>query len=182
MKTQLKEFQEEAVIELAKRVRTVRQLIDIEEGVTGAVTLSSPTGSGKTVTLCALLERIWQGSENSDPDPQARFLWLSDSPQLNEQSRDKFEVHSDVFGATRREIIESSFDAETFEPGKIYFLNTQKLSKDGLLLNKADGRQNTIWETIANTAKKFPSHFYLVIDEAHRGMSATQHQAIAFKG
>ncbi len=178
MKTQLKDFQEEAVFELAKRVRTVRQLIEIEDDVTAAVTLSSPTGSGKTVTLCALLERLWNGVEDFAPDPQARFLWLSDSPQLNEQSRDKFEIHSDVFGATRREIIESSFDQEIFDAGKIYFLNTQKLSKDGKLLDKTDERQFTIWETIANTAKKFPSHFYLVIDEAHRGMSATQHQGI----
>lgn len=177
MKTQLKDFQEEAVTELAKRVRAARRGIE-EEEETAAVTLSSPTGSGKTVTLCALLERIWNGAENFAPDSQARFLWLSDSPQLNEQSRDKFEVHSDVFGATRREIIESGFDQEIFDAGKIYFLNTQKLTKDGKLLSKADERQFTIWETIANTAKKFPSHFYLVIDEAHRGMSAGQHQAI----
>lgn len=178
MKTQLKDFQETAVNELSKRVRSARRGIE-EDGETAAVTLSSPTGSGKTVTLCALLERIWRGADAYEPDEQARFLWLSDSPQLNEQSRDKFETHSDVFGATRREIIEeSSFDQETFDAGKIYFLNTQKLGEKSLLIRKGNDRQFTIWDTIANTAKKFPSHFYLVIDEAHRGMSASQHQAI----
>lgn len=175
MKTQLKDFQEKAVIELAKRVKASRNNIEDE---LAAVVLSSPTGSGKTVTLCALLETIWQGSENFDPDPNARFLWLSDSPQLNEQSRDKFELHSDVFGATRREIIENTFDAETLDAGKIYFLNTGKMSKDALLTKKGDSRDFTIWETIANTIEKSGSHFYLVIDEAHRGMSAKQHQAI----
>ena len=179
MKTQLKDFQETAVNKLCKEILTMRRLIEIDEEVTAAVTLSSPTGSGKTVTLCALLERIWRGAENYEPDEQARFLWLSDSPQLNEQSRDKFESHSDVFGATRREIIEeSSFDQETFDAGKIYFLNTHKLGEKSLLIRKGNDRQFTLWETIANTAKKFPSHFYLVIDEAHRGMSAGQHQAI----
>ena len=171
MKTQLKDFQEKAVIELAKRVKAARNNLEDE---LAAVVLSSPTGSGKTVTLCALLETIWQGSENVDPDPQARFLWLSDSPQLNEQSRDKFEMHSDVFGAVRREVIEATFDAETLDAGKIYFLNTQKLSKDTLLTKKGDSREFTIWETIANTIEKFGSHFYLVIDEAHRGMTQTR--------
>ena len=171
MKTQLKDFQEKAVTELAKRVKISRNNIEDE---LAAVVLSSPTGSGKTVTLCALLETIWQGAENFDPDPDARFLWLSDSPQLNEQSRDKFELHSDVFGATKREIIESTFDAETFDAGKIYFLNTQKLAKGSLLTEKSDNRDFTIWQTIANTVDKFGAHFYLVIDEAHRGMTQTR--------
>lgn len=173
MKTTLKDFQETAVRDLLKKIRTSRRGIEEDEEM-AAVVLSSPTGSGKTVTLCALLERIWQGDENYQPDTQARFLWLSDSPQLNEQSRDKFEIHSDVFGATRREIIESSFNAETFDAGKIYFLNTQKLSKDSLLTKENDNRDYTIWQTVANTVKKFPSHFYLVIDEAHRGMTQTR--------
>ena len=171
MKTQLKDFQEKAVIELAKRVKASRNNIEDE---LAAVVLSSPTGSGKTVTLCALLETIWQGAENFDPDPQARFLWLSDSPQLNEQSRDKFELHSDVFTATRRQIIENTFDAETLDAGKIYFLNTGKMSKDALLTKAGDNRDFTIWQTIANTIEKFGSHFYLVIDEAHRGMTQTR--------
>lgn len=171
MKTTLKDFQETAVRELAKNVRVAARNIEDE---LAAIVLSSPTGSGKTVTLCALLERLWQGAEDVSADPQARFLWLSDSPQLNEQSRDKFETHSDVFGAARRQIIESSFDQEVFESGKIYFLNTQKLSKDALLTKPGDNREFTIWQTVANTAKKFPGNFYLVIDEAHRGMTQTR--------
>ena len=175
MKTTLKDFQETAVQELHKRVRSSRRGIE-EESELAAVVLSSPTGSGKTVTLCALLERIWQGHENIAPDPQARFLWLSDSPELNLQSRDKFETHSDIFSATRREIIEPTFDAETFDAGKIYFLNTQKLSKEALLTKAGNNRSFTIWQTIANTIEKFPANFYLVIDEAHRGM--TQARAV----
>lgn len=179
MKTQLKEFQETAVRELLKRLRATRRGVS-EDGELGAVVLSSPTGSGKTVTLIALLERLWQGSEDNDfsfaPDPQACFLWLSDSPALNEQSRDKFNGHSDVFNATCLEVIESSFDRETFAPGMVYFLNTQKLSKDALLTQRGENRTNTIWDTVANTAREFPDHFYLVIDEAHRGASARDGQ------
>ena len=173
MKTTLKDFQETAVRELAKRVRLAR--LELENGGDPqVVVLSSPTGSGKTVTLCALLERLWRGDEDVPEDLQARFLWLSDLPELNVQSREKFQTHSDIFGATRCKVIESEFQQETFDAGKIYFLNTQKLIRDGLLTKRSDTREITIWDTIANTAKEFGTSFYLVIDEAHRGSTQTR--------
>jgi type III restriction enzyme len=39
-----------------------------------------------------------------------------------------------------------------------------------LLTRKGDGRQYTIWETLTNTAQAAPDRFYVVIDEARRGM------------
>lgn len=62
---------------------------------------------------------------------------------------------------------------ERTEPGKVYFLNTQKLGKDSLLTREGDGHEHTIWQTIENSAQSTPDHFYLVIDEAHRGMNRT---------
>ena len=38
------------------------------------------------------------------------------------------------------------------------------------LTKKGDGRQYTIWETLTHTALAAPDRFYVVIDEAHRGM------------
>ncbi len=81
----------------------------------------------------------------------------------------------------------STFSRETFEPGRVYFLNTQKLSKNSLLvgghdaddpaLETADGqrimpdmRSHTIWDTIQNTVDDPDLTLYLVLDEAHRGM------------
>jgi hypothetical protein len=54
--------------------------------------------------------------------------------------------------------------------GHIYFVNTQKLGEDKLLTKRGDGRQHTIWETLSNTARAAHDRFYVVIDEAHRGM------------
>lgn len=80
-------------------------------------------------------------------------------------------------------------EAHQLEPGKIYFLNTQKLSKSSLLvrgrdqdedadpdappLPMPDGRSWTIWDTIQNTIVDPALTLYLVLDEAHRGMRAS---------
>ena len=60
------------------------------------------------------------------PDPNAIFLWLSDSPELNLQSKDKIEAASDIFPRSQLVIIDNDFDRERLSPGHIYFLNTQK--------------------------------------------------------
>jgi type III restriction enzyme len=70
----------------------------------------------------------------------------------------------------------ANFDQETFDRRPVYFLNTGKLGKDKLLVTKGDKRQFTIWETIRNTEEQLGDKFYLIIDEAHRGMSRTARQ------
>ena len=74
--------------------------------------------------------------------------------------------------------VDATFDAEVFNPGSVYFLNSQKLSVAGLLTNKEKGdlRNFTIWETINNTIRRPKSRFYAVIDEAHRGMRRTANE------
>lgn len=171
MKIELKDFQEEAVRVLLKHVRNARY--EARDGDAQAIILSSPTGSGKTVTTTALLERILRGDETYESDPAAVFLWLSDSPELNSQSRDKILAQSSVFREHELIVVEPPFSREEFEPGKVYFLNTQKLGKDNLLTKAGDEREYTIWQTIENTAQAKPDNFYLVIDEAHRGMNLT---------
>ena len=137
------------------------------------VSLQAPTGAGKTIIMISLVESIIYGTENYDEQPNAIFVWLSDSPQLNEQSKDKF-LMSDKIRVNQCITVDSSFDKETFEDGKIYFLNTQKIGKAGNLSQKGDGRNYTIWETIENTAKQKSDRLYFIIDEAHRGMQGTE--------
>src|SRR5262249_24982477 len=76
-----------------------------------------------------------------------------------------------IYQANKLITVESTFDAERFEGGRIYFMNTQKLGTDKLLTKVADGRNYSIWMTLTNTAKAIPDRFYVVIDEAHRGMA-----------
>jgi len=174
LKLKLKEFQEDAVERLVKQLR----LASMEAGTsTQAVVLSSPTGSGKTMMATAAIERLLEGDAEYAPDDEATLLWLSDQPEINEQTRRKILETSSVLEASRLVVMDASFDQESFHPGRVYFLNTQKLGREKQLVTHSDDRTFTIWETIANTARIRPAHFYVFIDEAHRGMSVSAKDA-----
>ncbi|WP_026653300.1 DEAD/DEAH box helicase [Butyrivibrio proteoclasticus] len=139
------------------------------------VSLQAPTGSGKTIIMSALIEDIYFGSEYYTEQPDAIFVWLSDSPQLNEQSKQKIDQKADKIRFEQCVVIsDDSFDQEVLDDGHIYFLNTQKLGKGANLSYHSDTRQYTIWETIENTAKEKSDRLYFIIDEAHRGMQGRQ--------
>ena len=134
------------------------------------VSLQAPTGAGKTIIMVSLVEDILYGTESFEDQPNAIFVWLSDSPQLNEQSKNKF-LKSDKISVSRCVTVqENNFDQEVFDDGKIYFINTQKITKTAKLCKHSDSRQYTIWETVENTAKQKSDRLYFIIDEAHRGM------------
>lgn len=169
MKLELKDFQDVAVDDLLRKLRPAKREI-FEGGDRQAVILAAPTGSGKTVITAALIEEILGGSDRIEAEPDAVFLWLSDQPVLNEQSKKRISTVSSKLGNSDLVIVDADFDQETFTGGKLYFINTQKLGKDKLLTSgKGDKRHYTIWETITNTAKAKNDRFYLIIDEAHRG-------------
>lgn len=134
------------------------------------VSYTAPTGAGKTIVMSALIEAIYYGDELYPDQNEAIFIWLSDSPQLNEQSRLKIDLKADKIRLNQCVTIsDDSFDMEVLEDGHIYFLNTQKLSKSSNLTKHSDGRQYTIWETLANTVREKADRLYFIIDEAHRG-------------
>jgi len=168
MKLILKDFQLATADELYTHARHASR--EAQEGGEQAVVLASPTGSGKTIIATALIERIVEGDEGHPPDDDAVFLWLSDQPDLNEQSRRKILAASGTFGTDDLITIDSAFDQERFAPRKVYFLNIQKLGRGTYLVTPGDERNFTIWDTVSNTVAAVPGSFWLVLDEAHKGM------------
>lgn len=139
------------------------------------VSYTAPTGAGKTIVMSALIESVLCGDALYPDQREAIFVWLSDSPQLNEQSRLKIDLKADKISLQQCVTIsDDSFDRETLEEGHIYFLNTQKLSKTSNLTKHSDERQFTIWETLANTVRDKSDRLYFVIDEAHRGAQSAR--------
>lgn len=135
------------------------------------VSFTAPTGAGKTIIMASFIESVYFGNELYPEQQEAIFVWLSDSPQLNEQSKMKIDLKADKIRLNQCvTLTDDSFDAEYLEDGKIYFLNTQKLGKSSNLTKHSDARQYTIWETLANTARDKSDRLYIIIDEAHRGM------------
>lgn len=168
MKIELFPFQKVALEKL-------RQNIDIAHSAYKAthipqiVSYTAPTGAGKTIIMAALIESIYYGDEKYADQNDAIIVWLSDSPQLNEQSRIKIETKADKCFGRCVTISDDSFDREILDDGHIYFLNTQKLSKTSNLTKHSDMRQYTIWETLENTIREKADRLYFIIDEAHRG-------------
>lgn len=94
MREKLFGFQEDALSDLHKRINSANSMLlsDAEEQV--IISFSAPTGSGKTIVMTALFEEIFYGSAETQGDPNAIIVWLSDMPELNEQSRRKIESKS----------------------------------------------------------------------------------------
>ena len=169
MKINLKPFQEDARQNLMDAVDDARHNY-ARRHKPQIVSFTAATGAGKTIILTSLVESVFDGDDNYPAQDDAIFIWLSDSPELNEQSRKKFYDYADDFIRGKLvTIADDTFDAETLEDGKIYFLNTQKLSRTSNLTRHSDFRQFTIWGTLQNTAEEKSARLYLIIDEAHRG-------------
>ena len=174
MKAELFPFQKRALAEL--RMKSAEAVYRYERTHSKqVVSFTAPTGAGKTIIMAALIESIFFGDEVYPEQPEAIIVWLSDSPQLNEQSKDKIDLKADKIRLGQCVTVkDDSFDQEMFDDGHIYFLNTQKLGKSSNLTKHTDNRQYTIWETLANTARDKSDHLYFIIDEAHRGMQGRE--------
>lgn len=175
MKDILFTFQEEAVLALHSRIDRAHMMWSEDEPQ--VISFSAPTGSGKTLMMITLFEEILFGNDSRLPERDSIFVWLSDSPYLNEQTKMKIESKSDKILVRNLITIDSTFRGEYLDGGCIYFLNTQKLGTDKLLITESDVRSFSIWTTLTNTVKRDPKKLYFIIDEAHRGTLVSDTEA-----
>lgn len=171
MKYELFDFQKKAVTELLKKMQSMRRSYE-EDGSLSAVSLTAPTGAGKTVISAAVAEGLFCGNDTFPGDDRAVILWLSDSPSLNEQTMKRFDKATDLLNSvTVMETIGPEFavNHRKLMPGHIYFLNRQLLSAHGKLVNEAEGSR-TFYDVLSDTIEDSDIHLFLFIDEAHRGL------------
>ncbi len=203
MKFTLKDYQRDAVIQVLDNLGRARTKYHADHPKETSFTLTATTGAGKTVMAAAAIEALFYGNDEFefDPDPGAVVIWFSDDPNLNDQTRIRLMQASEKLTHDRLVTVEYPFSVQQLDPGKVYFLNTQKLTATSRLTMKAarlrateqagaetlispDGLAWTIWETLANTIDDDGLTVYLVIDEAHRGFNtkATKDKPTIVKG
>jgi type III restriction enzyme len=193
VKFTLKDYQEQAVEDVLANLKRARENFkNPEKREISSFSLTATTGAGKTVMAAAAIEALFWGSDvfDFDSDPGAIVLWFSDDPSLNKQTFNRLRQASEKFTYSNLVLIEPPFAKPRLEPGRVYFLNTQKLTKSSLLTRgDVDAQANgqallegvaaappdmqgwTIWETLAKTIESDDLTLYLVLDEAHRGFN-----------
>ena len=139
MKFTLKDYQVDAVADTLTNLRKARHIFHAL-GDTSQFALTATTGAGKTVMAAAVFEALFYGDESFgfEADPGAVVLWFSDDPSLNEQTRFRLMEASDKLGHSDLFVIQHPFSQEKLQAGKVYFLNTGKLTKSSLLTRGHD--------------------------------------------
>ena len=186
MRYTLKDYQNDAVADVLGHLKRARN--DWHQWQSEvAFSLTATTGAGKTVMAAAVIEALFDGNPdyNFGSDSGAVVLWFTDDPSLNEQTRFRLLDAADRIAHSRLVVIDNTFNREKLEPGRVYFLNAQKLGKKSLLVRGApdnaqqsaqyelsmpDARAFTMWDTLENTIADEHLTLYLILDEAHRGM------------
>ena len=168
----LKKFQQIRVDEFVTTFREKRELCQL---LPQSFSLTSPTGSGKTIMSIAILEELFHplvsATEGLD---DLRVIWFSDSPRLNEQTRRKFVDYSDRINSSKLVKIDNDWTEERLRPGTIHFLNSQLMTVSALLTSKRESRPFTIFDIIGESIRDDPKNVLIFIDEAHRGTGANQ--------
>lgn len=192
MRYTLKDYQVDAVARILTNLAEARELFHNPRlRRTSQFALTATTGAGKTVMAAAAIEALFYGDEDFEfeRDSTAVVLWFSDDPNLNEQTRFRLMAASDRLRHSDLVVIQHPFDHEWLTAGRVYFLNTGKLTKSSLLTRgfEVNGREHlpgfdewirpdlqgyTIWDTIRNTIENPDTTLYMVLDEAHRGFGA----------
>ena len=88
MLVELFEFQNKALGSLRERqVKAQRRYK--QDGEKSIIPFTAPTGAGKTIIMSAFIEALYTGDTYQGTQNDAIVLWISDAPELNEQSKDK---------------------------------------------------------------------------------------------
>lgn len=186
MHYKLHDYQAEAVTNLAFKVRQKQAEYAFNKN-TAAIGLVAPTAAGKTVMAAALLETLIDGDEKQGGNSNLTVIWVSDQPELNEQSLRKINLASTLFN-NQNLLRLGDCDQPVLDGGKIYFTHLQQLSKSGKSFHavvdgvKNDDRNYGVWDMIANTIAAKGASVLVVIDEAHRGTGVGDTTAENAKG
>ena len=126
MRYELRDYQRDAASEILKRLGRARRDWR-EDGDRTSFALSAITGSGKTVIATAVIEAFLYGSTDlgAERDPKVTFLWITDDPALNRQTKARMLDASELLNNWQMREVDEAFPDASLASGHVYFLNTQ---------------------------------------------------------
>lgn len=126
MRYELRDYQRDAAREVLRRIAQTRRDW-VEDRERSSFALSAITGSGKTVIATAVIEALFFGSSDldTDADPRVAFLWITDDPALNRQTRARMHDASELLTPWSLPEVDEAFLDTNLAPGRVYFLNTR---------------------------------------------------------
>jgi len=171
-----KEYQKEALDSIYEKAD--RFLRSSDENNLKRIIFRSPTGSGKTVMMAGVIERLALESENS-----LSFVWISKGVLAN-QSRQKFETLIGG-GGIEMSALEDILDNEIKE-NEVLFINWERIFskagkddsnkdiKKGDPLNKfmRDNEWDKTLKVFCENARAEGRKIVLIIDESHLNVTA----------
>lgn len=157
---QLKQFQQDAIDKILEQFEN-------PDG-TQKMLVKAPTGSGKTITLIGLIERM-----EADYPGRYVYCWLTPGKgELEEQSEEKMKRFSPSLNTGNlNDVLTSGFNADV-----TYFINWESITKKG---NRAikDSERKSLYTQIA-TAHTNGIEFVVLIDEEHQNNTAKARDVI----
>jgi type III restriction enzyme len=171
VKFQLKGYQTDATADVVDALQEGFSRFE-KSGKLTAVSLSAPTGAGKTVIATAVIEQLLYGDETTEPNPDLTILWVTDDPSLNQQTKRKMLLASALITPGQLVSVDPTLDQKALDPGKVYFVHIQQLGRGATnYVKTGNKRQYSLWGTIGTTIATQGNNFLLIVDEAHKGTS-----------
>ncbi len=120
MRYDLIDYQRTAAVDVLNRLARARRDWH-EDRSLSAFALCAITGAGKTVVATAVIEAAIYRSADLDvaQDPRATFLWVTDDPALNRQTRNKMLAASDLLDPKRLVVLDNDFLDRELHAGRV---------------------------------------------------------------
>lgn len=158
----LREYQKEAVENLHQKIE--KSLRSTENEV---IVFQSPTGSGKTVMVSALLKELVSGR---DDKKKFSFVWVS-VRMLHEQSKEKLEAIYEDDRKLKCSYFEDLEDRMIAE-NEILFINWHSINKKDINIYVKENEQDNNLNSIIRNTKEDGRTIILIIDESHHTASS----------
>ena len=155
----LKEYQEDAVVDLRNKVNKLL----LKEG-NRIFQFKAPTGSGKTLMIAEWMMRFCDPLTRTD-SKKFSFIWIA-VHKLHDQSHDNLKKYYSKEGFGLKCSYFSDLNDKQIDQNEILFLNWASINNEDKIFVRANERDNNL-STIVDRTKDAGRTIILIIDESH---------------